>query len=81
MNEPVSEVTPILFPALGAPFAVHGIGRRKVGRFGLRQVAVKVGPVRLFQARAQPATTSHRNTSTTNEYLQQQQLPAECYLT
>ena len=49
----VGQGAPVLLPRLGTALAVHRVGRRKVGRLGLTQVPVEIGPVRLLQTRAQ----------------------------
>jgi hypothetical protein len=49
----ISELSPILFPAFRPPFRVHRSGR-EVRQLDLRmrQVAVKIGSVRLFKSGA-----------------------------
>ena len=53
LGVPVGQGASVLLPTLCTAFAVHRIGRGKVRRFGLRQIAVKIGAVRFLEAGAQ----------------------------
>lgn len=49
-NRAVSQRSPIFLPTLRPPLAVHLPIPRKVGWFGLTQISVEFGSVRLFES-------------------------------